>query len=307
MARNPLPTSLERLFTLAADMIDGLARIGSATGIVQNTDAVLTTTLAAARTSEAAYQKARLEKTDATAAQIAADSNAKTFISTAKRILIPHLGASWSTAWAQVGFVNGSIETPTSMDERFSLLLTLGTYLAAQPTQENVPLGITATAAQALHSSSSTARAAVHAALQNLGTARLARETAVETLRTRMRGLINELATLLPDDDARWYTFGLSAPGDSETPGIPAAPTLTPGSTGSGMLFLDWPDTRRTERYRVWQKLPGESAFTPVTTVTESDATLTALPLGVQLEFQITALNEAGESVAGPVSSITLG
>jgi hypothetical protein len=39
----------------------------------------------------------------------------------------------------------------------------------------------------------------------------------VDTLRTRMRGLINELANLLPDDDARWYTFSLSAPGDPGT------------------------------------------------------------------------------------------
>lgn len=306
MARNPLPASLDRLFALATDMIDGAATIGPATGVVQNTAAVLTTTLTAARKSEADFQKARLDKIEATTAQTTADSNAKAFIATAKRVLIPHLGATWSTVWAQVGFVNGSLETPTSLDERFTLLGTLRDYLTAQPAHENAPLGITAAAALALHTASATARAAVNTALQDLATARLTRETAVDALRTRMRGLITELATLLPDDDARWYTFGLSAPGDPETPGIPAAPTLTPGIAGSGLLFLDWPDTRRTDRYRVWQKSPGETAFTPVATVTESDATLTALPTGILLEFQITALNDAGESTPGSASTITL-
>ena len=306
MARNPLPASFDRLFALATDMIDGAATIGPATGVVQNTAAVLTTPLAAARKSEADFQKARLEKIEATTAQTTADSNAKAFIATAKRILIPQLGAAWSTSWAQVGFVNGSLETPTSLDERFTLLGTLRDYLAAQPAHENAPLGITAAAALALHTASATARAAVNTALRNLATARLTRETAVDALRTRMRGLITELATLLPDDDARWYAFGLSAPGDPETPGTPAAPTLTPGIAGSGLLFLDWPDTRRTDRYRVWQKQPGESAFTAVATVTESDATLTALPTGIPLEFQITALNDAGESIPGPASTITL-
>lgn len=306
MARNPLPSSLDRLFTLAADMIDGVSTIGTATGVVQNTAAILTTTLTAARDAEAAFQAARLGKIDATTAQTTADSNAKAFIATAKRILIPHLGAAWSTAWAQVGFVSGSMETPTSLDERFNLLGTLRGYLAAQPAHENAPLGITAAAAQALHTASATARAAVNTALQNLATTRLARETAVDTLRTRMRGLISELAILLPDDDARWYTFGLSAPGDPETPGTPAAPTLTPGIAGSGLLFLDWPDSRRTERYRVWQKKPGEPAFTPVATITESDASLTNLPTGILLEYQITAVNTAGESTPSPASTITL-
>ena len=37
-----------------------------------------------------------------------------------------------------------------------------------------------------------------------------------------------------------------------------------------------------------------------------SDATLTALPVGVPLQLQITAANDAGESIPGPMSAITL-
>ncbi len=306
MASNPLPKTNDRLFTLTSDMIDGASTIGSAVGIVQNTAPVLTTALAAARLAETEFQAARQEKITATAAQTIADSNTKTFISTTKRVLIPHLGASWSTIWAQVGFVDNSLETPRTLDERFNLLTSLKTYLAAHPAHENAPLDITAAAATILHGASAAARSAVNVALKNLATARLARQTAVENLRTRMRGLITEIDTLLPDDDPRWYAFGLNAPADAVTPGIPAAPTLTPGAPGSGLLFLDWPDTRRTDHYRVWQKAGNETTFTPVSTVTESDATLTHLPLGIPLTYQITALNEAGESLPSPNTTITL-
>ncbi len=306
MARNPLPESFSRLSTLATDMIDGCTKIGTATGIVQNTAIVLQTALDTASASETTFQSARTAKGTATTAHTTADSNIKSFVSTAKRILIPRIGAAWNTDWAEAGFVNNTIETPGTYDERFSLIAKLVKYFSDHPTYENAPLEITSAEAATLHTAANNARSTLAAALTHLANCRTARETAMENLRTRMRGLISELDTLLPDDDPRWYRFGLNAPGDPETPAIPAASTLTPGISGSGLLFLDWPDTRRTDRYRVWQKKPGESAFTPVATVTESDATLTALPAGILLEFQITAVNDAGESVPSPVSGITL-
>ncbi len=85
-------------------MIDGLTSIAPSTGIVQNTTTVLQAVLAASTTAETEFQKTSAPKTTAIA-----DSNASAFISTAKRVLILHLGPSWSTAWAEVGFVNGSI------------------------------------------------------------------------------------------------------------------------------------------------------------------------------------------------------
>ncbi len=306
MATNTLPKTNDLLFALATDMIDGLTAIGDSTGIVQNTATVLQTVLDDAKAAEQQFQAARQQKITAIAAQSMADAKAKTFIATAKRVLIPLLGAAWSTAWVEVGFVNTTLATPTSIDERYSLLDTLRAYLAKHPEQENAPLLITAATAATLHADFKSARAEVKSALTALGISRDQREKEITALRTRMRGLIAEITTLLPDDDPRWYQFGLNAPADPETPTIPEAPILTPGTLGSGLLFLDWPDTRRTDRYRVWQKLPTDTAFTPVATVTESDATLDSLPTGILLEFQITALNEAGESIPSPVSSITL-
>lgn len=306
MARNILPNQTDRLFTLAEDMIDGLGSIGSATGVVQNTVIVMQTALDGGRDAEIAFQKARQGKVTATAAQTIADSNAKAFIATAKRVLIPHLGSAWSTAWAEVGFVNQSLQTPAAIEERYTLLNTMRGYLAAHPAHENAPLGITAAAAGILYDAFTLARGNLNKAMNALGAARDTRETALETLRIRMRGLIDELDVLLIDDDPRWYTFGLNAPGDPETPGIPEAPTLTPGAPGSGRLFIDWPDTRRSDRFRVWLKKTGETEASPVATVTESEASLTNLPLNTLLELHITAANDAGESVRGPVAVVTL-
>jgi len=307
MARNPLPESFDRLSTLAEDMIDGVTTIGTTIGVVQNTAAILQAALDAASGAESAFQKARKGKVTATAAQTLADSNTKAFIATAKRILIPHLGASWSTVWAEVGFVANTLETPTSIDQRYALLNTIHSYLAANPARENAPLNITAAIAKPLYDAFTTARGNLNKAMNALGDARNTRETAMETLTKRMRGLISELDTLLPDDDPRWYAFGLNAPGDPETPGIPEAPTLTAGAPDSGRLFIDWPDTRRADRYRVWLKKPGETEFTAVATVTESETTLASLPLGIPLELQITATNTAGESIPGSVAVVTLG
>jgi hypothetical protein len=45
-----------------------------------------------------------------------------------------------------------------------------------------------------------------------VGVKKAARDTAVKTLRKRMRGLITELKQLLSGDDARWNAFGLNIP-----------------------------------------------------------------------------------------------
>ena len=303
---NRLPDQIDRLFTLAEDMIDGLAAAGAAAGVAQNTAPVLQGALDAARSAEAAFQAARAAKIARTAEQTVADSNGKAFIAGAKRLLANYLGGQWGAAWAQAGFANGSLETPAALGERQSLLAALRDYFAAHAAQENAPLGLTAAAAVAVFDALSAARAAVHAALQALGQARDGREAAVEALRRRMRGLVTELETLLEDADPRWYAFGLNAPGDPATPGIPEGLVLTAGAPGAGTLFADWADSRRAARYRVWLRKPGEADFSPAATVSESDALLTGLPAGAPLTLRVTAANDAGESLPGAEAAITL-
>ncbi len=101
---------------------------------------------------------------------------------------------------------------------------------------------------------------------------------------------------MIADDDARWYAFGLNRPADPQTPGIPDGQLVTPGA--AGVLYIDWADSRRAEHYRVWKKVVGvDTEFTAAASVSDSDATLTGLPSGATVEIQVTAVNDAGESV----------
>jgi hypothetical protein len=111
-------------------------------------------------------------------------------------------------------------------------------------------------------------------------------------------GLIAELEQLLPDDDPRWYAFGLNPPAAPATPEVPDGLVLTPGEPG--ILHADWADTPRAQRYRVWKQVVGtDEDFVAALTVNDSDATLTALPSGATVRVRVTAVNEAGESGSG--------
>ena len=100
---------------------------------------------------------------------------------------------------------------------------------------------------------------------------------------------------MLSDTDPRWEAFGLSAPGAVERPDAPEALIVTPGGTGT--LLADWAEARRATRYRVWVQIVSvDTDFRAVATVTDSDATLTALPTGKTVKIRVTALNDAGES-----------
>lgn len=295
MAQNPVPTQVDQMFTLAEDMADGLNSHEVAVGVKQNKEADVRAVLTAAQTAENLYQTARSFKTTQTAAQTLADSNAKAFIATSKRVLENYLGAQWSNAWVTAGFVNGSTAIPRTIEERQACLTALKNYFTANAAHENAPLSVTAALANAQFTALSGARSAVNDAATAAGTAKATRDTAVATLGTRMRGLIAELSQLLAADDPRWYAFGLSRPSDAQTPGVPDGLVLTPGTPGS--VNADWADARRAARYRVFRQIIGtDPDFVHVATVTDSDATVNSFTSGMTVKVRVTAANDAGES-----------
>ena len=78
---------------------------------------------------------------------------------------------------------------------------------------------------------------------------------------------------------------------------MPEAPVLTPGGT-AGTLHADWPHARNAARYHVWLFLVGvDTAYRNVATVTDTASTLPNLPSGKTAKIQITAVNDAGESL----------
>ena len=305
MAANPIPDALSPLFALAEDMADGLHSHETTIGIKQNTEASLRADLAAARVVVDALANAKAAKDTFSSNLRVADSNARSFLKTVRGVLAPRLGESWSATWEPTGFPNQSTAVPASQDERLSLCASLKTYFTANPAFEVPQLNVTAANADTLFTALSDAREAVNNGNTDAGKKKAARDTAVETLKTRMRGLIAELGQLLDDNDPLWEAFGLNEPGASATPDKPEALIVTPGAPGT--LLVDWADARRAARYRVWKQVVGVDAKPiAVATVTDSDATLTGLPSGKTVNVTVTAVNDAGESQSSAEATVIM-
>jgi hypothetical protein len=301
MASNTLPSKRDRLFALGDDMCDGLTQHEVAIGIKQNMEAVLRPALTAARAAETTFGQCQVAKKTANAALTAADAAGKTFIVNSRKRLSKFFGEAASTEWEAAGWASGTTGIPTTQDERFALIESLRAYYTANPAHESADMEVTAALALAAHTAISNARATLGQKVTENGQAKAARDNAEANLRKRMTGLITELETLLTDEDPRWHAFGLNRPADTETPEAPSFTTVVPGPNST--LLVDWDDSLRADRWRVWIKVVGvDNDFRAVLTVTESDATLTGLPVGATVQVRVTSANEAGESAPGPVA-----
>ncbi|MBL9129637.1 MAG: fibronectin type III domain-containing protein [Verrucomicrobiaceae bacterium] len=305
MASNRLPDKLDRLFSLAEDMSDGLHVHETSKGVKQNTESVVRPALAAARAAESAYGDAKVEKKDANTAVTNADKAAKVFITNARKRLSKFFGETASAEWEAAGWPPGSIAMPTEQDLRFNLLASLQAHFTSHPAHESTDMEVTAALAEAAHAAYSGARNTLAEKIMLSGQKKAVRDTAVANLRKRMEGLISELATLLTPDDPLWHAFGLNRPADEETPEAPSFTTAVHGPDSSALV--DWDDALRADRWRVWRLIVGvDTEFQAVLTVTESDATLPGLPAGATVKIRVTSVNDAGESQPGPEAQIVM-
>lgn len=314
MALNPTPNTLNALVTLMYEVEDGANQYGAALPLAQNTKAKITADLidldgdpadpVATPGKQSLWVAAKAGKVSKTTLKMIADSNAKVFIADAINVLKSRLGRVWNSNWQTAGFPNNSLAVPVSEDGRFALLGSLKAHFTAHPDHENVPasptapMRVTAALAQSLRDALSTARQASNDSNVQAGAAKAARDASFKALQKRHRGVVSELTQLLGETDSRWYGFGLNAPGDPNTPGIPTNLVLTPGAAGSGTMFADWDDARRADRYHVYLLNP-DGTRVLLATVSDSDATLTGLTVGQTVTIIVTAVNEAGESLAG--------
>jgi hypothetical protein len=299
MASNELPAPHDRLCGLADDNLEGLATYEVAIDVKQNTSAKLTPLLASARSSELNYGNKKTARKAANAAKNTVDNAAKVFLGKARKWFATIFGESYNTEWAEAGWPASSTRVPASEDDRFPLVDNIRAYLVANPARESEDLGITAALAATLHTNFANARGALTQARTDQNNARILRDEQEKMLRKCMKGLIEELASLLEPDDPRWYAFGLSRPVDEETPEIPLNLVLLPSEIGK--IIADWDDALRADRYRVWRLIVGvEADFVPVATVYDSDYTLEGLTTGTTVKVRITSGNDAGESLPGP-------
>jgi hypothetical protein len=261
---------------------------------LQNTEAKVRADLLAAQTAQNNFVASRAAKIGLTTAQTVADSNGKAFIGITRDVLAVTLGGQWSQVWEATGFPNQSLAIPSTLEERQALLPALQAYLTANPTKENAPLGVTAAQAGTLFTALSDARSAVNNGLVDNGQKKALRDTAERTLRTRLRGTIDELDQLLEDDDPRWLAFGLVPPADVGQPDRPGNLILTQGAAGT--VLADWSDSARAVSYRVYKQVVGvDPDFTLAVTVSDSDCTLTGLPSGATVKVKVIAVNSDGD------------
>ena len=299
MASNELPQSLDWLFALGDDMLDGLTTHEVALNVKQNTKATLAPFLTAARAAETAYGVAKVARKTANSTKTTADNAAKVFIANARKRLSKFFGERYTTEWGAAGWPDGSTGTPHAEDKRFALVEAIRLHLVGVPAHESADMDVTAAIAATIHTNFSNARMTLDQRLTEQGQAKATRDDQVRLLRKRMSGLVTELATLLEADDPLWYAFGLSRPADEETPEAPTVMSLVPSVPGT--LLSDWDDALRADRYRVWRLIVGADAdFVPVATVYDSDYTLEGLTTGTTVKVRVTSGNDAGESLPGP-------
>jgi hypothetical protein len=126
--------------------------------------------------------------------------------------------------------------------------------------------------------------------------AKAANEAAEKALYQRMTGLRSELDQLLSDDDPRWYAFVFDRQSDGWGPGPGPVEHLVLTPAGPGMVFADWEDARRAERYRVFKQVSGVDAE-PVeltSTAMDSQFNLTNLPSGATVTVKVVGREPGG-------------
>lgn len=303
MASNALPANLDSLLAMGDAMADGLNDLEVLIGVLQHTQVKLRVNLAAALAKQLAFNGSKSARVALTQAQATADNNGRTFIGQTKNVLAATLGGQWSQVWEATGFPNQSLAVPGTLDERLSLIGSLQAYLTANPTLENAPLNVTAVRAGLLFNALSDARNAINANVADGALKKSERETAVTALRVRMRGVIDELTSLLTPDDPRWYQFGLVPPALSDAPEAPENLILSAGGS-SGEVLADWSDSPRAVSYRVYKKIVGvDPDFVLIASPADSDATLTGLPSGQTVQVQVVAVGASPQSLVSPASA----
>ncbi|MEI7730381.1 MAG: fibronectin type III domain-containing protein [Verrucomicrobiota bacterium] len=295
MASNPIPNQYGQVMSLARDMVDGLHRYETVIGVKQNTEAKFLVDIAATDTATMNFSDAKKAKKTLGANIRIADSNMRAFIKATRAIFAQKFGEHWNQNWQGTNWPGGSTAVPGNQAKRSQLCTDLKTYLTKNPTMENAPLEVTAAKAGLLFDAMHDAHEAWNDGVVAASQKRVARDAAMETLRVRMRALIQELTPLMDPLDPRWDAFGLDQPGAPDLPEIPENLIVT--TDGPGVLLADWPDSRRANYYRIFiQVVDVDEDFRHVINRDNSDVRLTGLPTGKTVKFRVTAANDTGES-----------
>ena len=305
MSNNPTPDNNDILRALADRLADGCHTHEVSIGIAQNTEVKIRAAIAALAAAELQVGLKKAAVSAAYDVLQTADDAGMEVLAHCKLRLAQKLGQRWSAAWEPTGFPGQSTAVPTTMDPRFTLLGDLKAYFTAVPANASTDMGATAALCDAAWTALSNARQAVADAESAQTTAMNVRRDAVDPLRKRVRGLINELEGLIADDDPRWEAFGLNIPANPSAPETVAS--VTAAALGNGRIEVSWDYATRAVRFRVetfitavdleWQ---GKGSFKDL------EAILKGFTAGQVVKVRVIAGNDGGDAGPSPEASVTV-
>ena len=308
MASNPTPEDDAFLKALAEDLADGCNAHEVAIGIKQNTEAAIRAAITGLDSAKMARGLAENLLDQKVAAHQAADAAGNAVLKNCRLRLVKLFGGQFNAQWLTAGWPNGTTAIPNTQGARFSLLGSLKVYFTATPASESAEMEATAAICTAAHTAVSDARAAMNLAEGALPGAKSSEKTAVKALRNRVRGLIEELEKLIPDDDARWEDFGLNIPANPSAPeGIA---TLTAEAAGGGKIHVMWAYATRMASTRLLTKRTTgaeiDDDFVNAGTSPALEKTLEGFVPGVIVQVKAIPYNDGGDGPESPTASVTV-
>ena len=305
MAGNPVPKDDDELEGMASKIATGLHLLATPLGILGTNEAMVTTAITACQAAVAAAGVAKDEKQAASDALQLVDDNTIAYLGASRNVLAHFLGNRWSASWEPTGFPDMSTAVPQTQTKRLSLCAQLAVYFTANPTREVASLGVTAAQAQTFHTALKAGNDLLDQKLTALDARLKDRDAAYRALSKIVRAFISDLRKFLPDDDGRWYTFGLNAPADPVTPAEVVSLTLTNGL--AHQIVAAWPRAPRATRYRPFVQIVGVDAD-PVARDPVHDLTVTldSFTSGQTVKVYITAANDDGEANPSPIKQIVV-
>jgi hypothetical protein len=308
MASNPTPDNADIARALADRMADGCHLHEVAMNIKQNTETVMRASSLALKNAQMAAGAAKANVGAMSDALKGVDATASATLTNCRLRLVNLLGQFWSPAWEATGFPDQSTAVPENQGLRLTLLENLAAYFTLNPTKESVDLGATAAICTAQHTLLSDARADHGTAKTNLTTRLNQRDDAFKSLRKRIRGLIEELTTLIAPDDPRWEDFGLTIPANPSAPlGIDS---LTAEAAGNGKLHAEWTyATRMVGTRLLTQRTTGtiiDPGFINAGTADGLEKTLSGFEVGVIVKIKVIPYNDGGDGPESPTVTVTI-
>jgi len=136
------------------------------------------------------------------------------------------------------------------------------------------------------------------------------KEDASQVLTDCMKSVVRYAEIAVGRDEAKLKNIGWSGRRDPVELLAPGAPrTLEIKREGKGWVYLDWKTPAEggaVSAYRVLTRTGGETEWKEVVLCFESMTVLTEQPRGVDLEFQVVAINKAGVSLPSNLITVSL-